>query len=92
MFFGWGFGLSNRMLIGRGYTLSEEELRLFQKISFQLFPGMCHNSYVIEEMDDWSMFMKELLETEVTKENILELNRLLQVYLQKWSDWMRKQS
>ncbi|MCM1388212.1 MAG: glycosyltransferase family 2 protein [Bacillus sp. (in: Bacteria)] len=90
MFYGWGFRMSIRMLIAKGYTISEEELNFFKKIAFQLFPNIRNNSYVVEGTDGWNMLILALLEMELTKENVPELNRLMRYYLEKYAELLEK--
>ena len=84
MFYGWGFGMSIRMLIARGYSLTEEELNFFKSVVLQLFPNVLRNLYIVEKKTDgWDMLVRALLEMELTKENVPELNRIMKFYLQE---------
>ena len=90
MFFGWGFGLSIKMLVARGYTLSVEELKFLKGALLRLFPNVRRNVYVVGETDGWDMLMQSLLEMELTEENVPEFNRVMQLYLQKWAESLSK--
>lgn len=86
MFFAWGFGLSIRMLVARGYKLSEEELNFFKSALLRLFPNVLSNPYVVErKTDGWKMLLASLLEMELTKENVPEVNRIMRFYLEEKS-------
>ena len=86
MFFEWGFGMSIRMLVARGYMLTKEELNLFKENTLQLFPEVLHNPYVITKDEGWNLLMKGLLEMELTDENVPELNHLMKYFLQRYQE------
>ena len=91
MFYEWGLWTSIRMVIARGHTLTEEELIFFKEETIHLFPDMLQNPYVTTEKESAGyMLMQMLLEMEMTKENVLQFNKIMKVYLQKWIEIRHK--
>lgn len=75
MFYDWGFGLSIRMLVQKGYTLSKEEMDFLKEMVFHLFPDILENLYIREKKDEWDILMRSILETGLTEENVWTLNQ-----------------
>ena len=91
MFYEWGIWTSIRMLIAREHTLTVEEMNLFKEAAFRFFPGMLQNPYVTTEKESACyMLMQTLLETEMTEENVLQFNKIMRAYLQKWREIRHK--
>lgn len=86
MFFEWGLALSVRMLVMRGYLLTKEELTALKEITLQFFPRMLDNPYVKKKEDGWNLLMKGILEMELTEENVPELNRLMNYFIQRFQE------
>ena len=81
MFYDWGYGLSMRMLLQKGYTLAKDEMQFFKEVMLRLFPEVQKNSYVRKRENGWDTILQAILETELTDENVQELNRVLKYYL-----------
>lgn len=81
MFYDWGFGLSIRMLLQKGYTLTKEEMQFFKEVMLRTFPNIKKNPYIIKRNNGWDTILQTVLETELTQENVQELNRVMKYYL-----------
>lgn len=77
MMYDWGFSLSIRMMVQKGYILTVEELELLKKMLMKMFPGVLQNTYVAAKMDEWDKIMKYVLAAELTDEVVEGINRLL---------------
>ena len=77
MMYDWGFSLSIRMMMQKGYILTVEELELLKKMLIKMFPGVLRNTYVAAKMDEWDKIMKYVLAAELTDEVVEGINRLL---------------
>lgn len=91
MFYDWGFGLSIRMLLQRGYTITKEEMQFFKKTLLLLFPEVQKNPYLKERVNDgWNTILKSILETELTEEMVQALNKVMLYYLDKYEELENK--
>ena len=81
MFYDWGYGLSMRMLLQKGYTLTKDEMQFFKEVMLRLFPDIRKNPYVRKRENDWDTILQTILETELTDENVQGLNRVMKYYL-----------
>lgn len=78
MFYDWGFGLSIRMLIMKGYTLTTKEMSFLKDITLNLFPEVLQNSYVRKKTEELDKILKTILKVELTESNVWGLNQALQ--------------
>lgn len=81
MMYDWGFALSIRMIIQKGYRLALDELRLLKNMLLKIFPSVLQNSYVVAREDEWDKIMKYILGTEPTEDIVMHLNQSLRKYL-----------
>lgn len=77
MMYDWGFGLSIRMMLQKGYILTLEELQLLKKMLLKIFPSVLHNSYVTARKEEWDDIMKCLLSTDLTEEIVEHANQAM---------------
>lgn len=75
MFYDWGFGLSIRMLLQKGYTISKEEMQFFKEVMLRTFPTIQKNPYVRKRKNGWDTILQAILETELTDESVQGLER-----------------
>lgn len=82
LFFAWGFGLSIRMVMQRGYILIEEELNFLVNIILDLYPNVKKNRYVEQsiQIDVWKKMVYTLLSIEITDESMKVANEVLRKY------------
>ncbi|MCI9464250.1 MAG: glycosyltransferase [Lachnospiraceae bacterium] len=92
MFYDWGFGLSIRMLLQKGYTLTRDEMQFFKEVMLRLFPNIKRNPYIRTRNNDWDMILHTVLETELTQENVQEFNRIMQYYLYRYAEESEKKN
>lgn len=79
LFFSWGYGLSIKMMLQRGYILTKEEYRFLIEMIIKLFPDIRKNQYV-EHMAEkylWHHLLLTLLDIRLTEESILLASELL---------------
>lgn len=81
MFYDWEFGLSMRMLLQKGYTLTRDEMQFFKEVMLRLFPNIQNNPYVRERENGWNTILQAILEMELTQESVQGLNQVLKYYL-----------
>lgn len=81
LFFGWGFGLSIRMAIQKGYALTEERLKFLIDIMLGNFPDVRKNRYLQECQNTWDSLMLTLLDLEITGESVKVINDILKKYV-----------
>ena len=92
MFYDWGFGLSIRMLLQKGYTLTRDEMQFFKEVMLRLFPNIERNTYIRTRNNSWDMILHTVLETELTQENVQEFNRIMQYYLYRYAEESEKKN
>ena len=92
MFYHWRFGLSIRMLLQKGYTLTRDELQFFKEVMLRLFPNIERNPYIRTRNNSWDMILHTVLETELTQENVQEFNRIMQYYLYRYAEESEKKN
>lgn len=80
LFFRWGFGLSIRMALQKGYVLSKEELLFLINIVTERFPDVSQNKYLQEYKDTWDELIMTLLQLEITDESTVVVNEILRKY------------
>lgn len=80
LFFGWGFGLSIRMALQKGYVLSKEELVGLIDMVLENFPDIRENQYIQETQNAWDSLMLTLLNMEITEESTKVINGILSKY------------
>ena len=78
LFFGWGLGLSIRMLLKRGYVLTKEELNFLVNMVITLFPNVSENEYIHQGIGGkaWSDLLLALLNMEITDESAQVANEV----------------
>ena len=74
MFFDWGYGMTIRMLVQKGYLLTGEELEFLKTMLLNLFPNVQQNPYIQQKEEKWDLLLKEILQMEFTGETIKVLN------------------
>ena len=83
LFFNWGFVLSIKMMLQRGYELTKEELAFLINMTVSLFPNVRGNRYVknivAESFLHHLIFI--LLDTRLTEESVSLANELLRKYI-----------
>lgn len=82
MMYDWGFALSIRMMMQKGYILTREELQLLKELLLGMFPLALQNPYVAAREDEWDIIMKYVLAAEITEETARYVNQSLKRYLQ----------
>lgn len=82
MMYDWGFSLSIRMMVQKGYLLTLEELQMLKKIMLACFPQVLKNPYVAAREEKWDGIMKYILETELTDRISQQVNTELVQALQ----------
>lgn len=80
LFFTWGFGLSLRMVIKRGYMITVQELSYLTDVLAGRFPNAADNKYVRELQDAWHSLLKTVLNLEITEESVKVINEILGKY------------
>lgn len=74
LFLKWGFGLSIRVRILKGYGLQKDELGFLQNMVKGLFPDAEKNVYLNQKVSDTDVAVLELLSLEATDENLQAVN------------------
>lgn len=80
LFFEWGFGVSIRMAIQKGYVLMKEELLFLTNMVSKMVPNIRKNKYLNEEQRSWRSLMITLLDLEITDESVAVINAILKKY------------
>lgn len=85
LFVTWGFGLSIRMAIQKGYVLTKEELKPLIDMVLKWFPHARDNCYIKRSYDVnvWVKMIMTLLDMEITDESVKVINEILPKYI--WS-------
>lgn len=81
MFFGWGFSLSIRMALQKGYLLTKDELTFLIRMLLQMFPDVRKNKYIEQRKSIWYELMMSLLNMEITDESVPVINKILIKYI-----------
>ncbi len=83
LFFSRGYGLSMRMVMQKGYILSEEEFKFLTNIILEIFPNVRENQYIKSKnnVGTWENLLLTLLDIEFTDESVRIANELLSQYL-----------
>lgn len=81
LFYDWGYVLSVRMLLLRGYTITVEEMEILVQELLTLFPDVRKNKYVKESSDPLGLLLKTVLDMELTEESVRTMNEILRKYL-----------
>ena len=85
MMYDWGFGLSVRMMLQKGYVLTLEELQMLKKVLFGCFPQILENPYVAARAGKWDSAIQYVLRTELTEGIVEQANAELAEALQAGS-------
>lgn len=85
MMYDWGFGLSVRMMLQKGYVLTLEELQMLKKVLFGCFPQILQNPYVAAREGKWDSAIQYVLRTELTEGIVEQANAELAEALQAGS-------
>lgn len=80
LFWNWGFGLSVRMTIQKGYVITGEELRQLIDTLAEMFPDVVKNKYLQADQGTWSSLMLTVLNMEITDESVRVINDILRKY------------
>lgn len=81
LFYDWGYVLSVRMLLLRGYTISVEEMEILVQELLKLFPGVRENPYLQASSEPIFHLLKTVLDMELTPESIRTMHEVLRKYL-----------
>ena len=81
MFFWWGLELSVRMLILRGYTLTENEMQPLVSEVLTRFPDIRENPYIIKRKDSLGLLLIKVLDMEITDESVRVMDQILRKYV-----------
>ena len=79
MMYDWGWVLSVRMMVQKGYAMTLEELRFLKQTVLQMFPTVLYNPYVMKREEKSDDIMKFLLRTELTEKIVQEMNQTLAI-------------
>lgn len=82
-FWGWGIELTVGMLINRGYTLQAEELAYLREIALKYCPDIRHNPYFAKYREGRKKILLDMLDMELTEDNIIRFNESALQYLMK---------
>lgn len=74
MMYDWGFGLSIRMILQKGYVLTLEELQMLKKVLLGIFPHILDNPYVAAKDTEWDSVLQYILRTELTDRIVGQMN------------------
>ena len=81
LFYDWGYTLSVRMLLLRGYTISVEEMQILVRELLTLFPGVRENPYLQETSETFFQLLKVVLDMKLTPESGRTMHDVLRKYL-----------
>lgn len=82
LFFGWGFSLSIKMALQKGYILTKEELKYLVDMIIILFPNVRSNKYIQKTRGiPWNDLLLTLLNIEITEESAQVANEILRKYI-----------
>ena len=80
LFMSWGFGLSIRMALQKGYVLTKDELRFLIDMVAEMFPNVRKNKYIKENQSAWDSLMLTVLDMEIPDESVKVINDILNKY------------
>lgn len=80
LFMSWGFGLSIRMALQKGYVLTKDELRFLIDMMAEMFPNIRKNKYLKESQSTWDSLMLTVIDMEITDESVKVINDILGKY------------
>lgn len=80
LFWEWGFGLSIRMALQKGYVLTKEELIFLTDMLLGTFPTVRKNKY-FKKQSAWDSLMLTVLDMEITDESVQVINDILRKYI-----------
>lgn len=80
LFFRWGFGLSIRLALQKGYVLSTEEVLFLTDMTTQLFPDISCNKYLRNHKNTWDSLLLKLLQLENINESVTWVNEIMRKY------------
>lgn len=82
-FLKWGMGLTLRMILRQGGSVSKEELQFLVDMTLRLFPDIRKNQYLRKdaEREDSDSLLLVLLDMVVTDENVPVISGLLRKYV-----------
>ncbi|MBD5490364.1 MAG: glycosyltransferase family 2 protein [Lachnospiraceae bacterium] len=81
LFMSWGFGLSIRMVLQKGYVLTKDELSFLIDMVEEMFPNVRKNKYLMVGQDSWDSLMLTVLDLEITDESVKVINDILNKYV-----------
>lgn len=82
LFFSWGFGLTMKMLLRRGYRLTIDDLEFLVDMVLRLFPDVRQNKYIVEiGKPEWDGLLLAILDVEFVEESVQVVNEILKKYL-----------
>lgn len=83
LFFVWAFGLSIRMVLQKGYTLTKNELQVLIDMVEQRIPNIRKNKYLEKNKNSnvWYQLLLTVLDMEITEESIKVINEILRKYI-----------
>ena len=81
LFYNWGYWLSVRMILGRGYTITLQEIDFLVGELLNLFPDVRENRYLKTTTDGFALLLKTVLDMELTQESVRVMNEILRKYL-----------
>lgn len=81
LFYNWGYWLSVRMILGRGYTITLKEIDFLVGELLNLFPDVRENRYLKTTTDGFALLLKTVLDMELTQESVRVMNEILRKYL-----------
>ncbi len=81
LFYDWGYVLSIRMLLLRGYTISVEEMEILVRELLTLFPGVRENRYLQASSEPLFHLLKTVLDMQLTRESVRTIHEVLKKYL-----------
>ncbi len=79
--YGWGYLLSFQMLLGRGYTLTVEEITILVQELLERFPDVRENVYLQKAREGLWPLLKTVLDMELTEESVQTINEVLRKYI-----------
>lgn len=81
LFYGWGYLLTVRMLLQRGYTITVQEIDFLVREVLDLFPNIRANKYLKNESGALWNLLKVVLDMELTEESVQTINEILKKYI-----------
>lgn len=81
LFYCWGYWLSIRMLLQKGYSVSTREIKYMVQEVLDAFPGVRKNKYLEKPRDAMVILLKTVLDMELTEESVRAMNEILKKYV-----------